>query len=217
MMRGVIFDLDGTLVDSLDDIAAALNAALFEMRAAPVRREQVRAWVGDGIHVLCQRACPSAEPQRLEALVRSAREHYLAGCLDATAPYPNILKMLSLMKSANVPMGVLTNKPDALARQILVGLDLVRFFTEITGAEGAVPRKPEPSAALSMASLLHRAPRDVLLVGDSQVDILTARNAGMTAVAVCWGFRDRRELIDCGPDHLVADPLEIVPLALAGA
>jgi phosphoglycolate phosphatase len=207
-----IFDLDGTLVDSLHDIAAALNAALQEQHLPTAAPEQVKLWVGDGLRTLCRRACGTRVPSAFESLLSSAMAHYERRAVVETRPYPNILKMLSLLSDRGAPMSVLSNKPHDLTRQVISRLKLGQFFCEIEGLTDEAHRKPSPATALRIARRIGAHPADVMLVGDSVVDIQTARNAGMMAAAVAWGFRPEAELLAAGPDYLVHDPLEIVRL-----
>jgi len=214
MTRAVIFDLDGTLVDTLDDIAQALNGALTDCGRAPLDRDQIRAWVGDGLPTLCQRAWPDGHAHQVADLAQRAGAHYSKGCLVHSRPYRNIMKTLELLRASGTPMGVLTNKPHSFAMQIIEGLGLVRFFEVVQGYQGEQDKKPLPNSALRMAQDWSRSPGDVLLVGDSEVDIQTARNAGMMAVAATWGFRTREALEHAVPDVLIDDPLEIMRLVV---
>lgn len=214
--HALIFDLDGTLVNSLDDITDALNAALRRLLRTPQSSDSVRDWIGDGLPALCRRAAPDADDATLELLHRYAAEAYHAGYLNRTRPYNNILKMLDLLKQAGVPAAVLSNKPHPLAVQVVRGLEMEKYFCAVRGYVTEEERKPSPVAALEMTTPLGVPPSKILLVGDSVVDIRTARNAGMRPVAVTWGFQSREALIDERPDLLVDDPMEIVALIQAG-
>lgn len=207
--HAIIFDFDGTLVDSLRDITDALNAALADLALRAVTEREARSWVGDGLLVLCRRALPAGGETLAEDLARLTRKHYHAHPARHTRPYPNILKMLDLLQAARVPMAVLSNKPHDLTAQVVAQLGLTSYFAEVVGCRSEEDKKPAPAGALRLARRLGVEPAAVLLVGDSVVDVETARNAGMSSVAVTWGFRDRDELLAAQPDHLVADPLEI--------
>jgi len=208
--RGLIFDLDGTLIDSLDDIAAALNRALREVGRAPAPRDSVRRWIGDGLPTLCRRAWPDASNEDTTRFVERVSIAYRADCATHTRPYPNMLQMLELLQSRGVPMAVLTNKPHDLTLAILAAVDLAKFFNPVRGYQRESEKKPSPAVALSVASEWKIEPREIAVVGDSDVDIRTARNAGMRAIAVTWGLRDRAELVDAGPDDMVDEPLAII-------
>ena len=207
-----IFDLDGTLVDSLRDITNALNRALGELEQSPVTTDEVQRWAGDGLPTLCQRALPRAGAETLDTFVRLAKEQYHRHCVDRTRPYPKVLQMLKLLRDRCEPMGVLSNKPHALVVEIVDRLDLSRFFAEVRGHRSEEDRKPSPRGALEIARLLDVAPHDVFVVGDSVVDIHTARNARMAAVAVAWGFQSPTQLLAAKPDFLVQDPMDIPEL-----
>ncbi len=208
-VRAFIFDLDGTLVDSLQDIADALNVALAHLQQPPASRQQVRSWVGDGLPALCARAAPDADPQALESLVQLTKEHYRLHCTDHTRLYPKVLRMLNLLKVRQTPIGLLSNKPHLLTVQVVRQLRLGHYFRDVRGCADQEERKPSPTLALQIARELEIEPRAVMVVGDSVVDIGTARNAGMISVAVTWGFRSKAELAAAKPDFMVHDPLEI--------
>ncbi len=207
-----IFDLDGTLVDSLRDIATALNSALDDLNLPCVDLRSVRDWVGDGLPALCRRAQPRADETTVKRLVECAAKHYRSHCVDHTRPYPNILEMLKLLRSRGLPMAVISNKPHDLVELTLRGLGLIQYFEEARGFVDEREKKPCPIHAIQVASNFKCAPRLVCLVGDSPVDIQTARNAGMIAVAVAWGFRKIGELEAERPDFLFHSPHEIISL-----
>jgi phosphoglycolate phosphatase len=209
----LIFDLDGTLIDSIDDIASALNHALESFDRPRADVDSVRAWVGDGLPTLCRRAWPDAPNDALDALVKTAATHYRSHCLDRTAPYPNIMKMLNLLRSTGARLAVLSNKPHEFALQILDGLAMRDFFDAAHGYVREEDKKPSPTLALHIAESLGCAPHEVMFVGDSEIDIRTARNAGMISLAVTWGLRSEAELRSARPDHLVKGPEEIFFLA----
>jgi phosphoglycolate phosphatase len=210
LAHAFIFDLDGTLVDSLQDITAALNAALEDHRLPTAAADQVKAWVGDGLRSLCRRAYEGSDGAVLKSLQLRAAEHYARRSLHWTKPYPNILTMLNLLATRGARMAVLSNKPHELTVEVVRGLRLESFFLEVSGLRVEEDRKPAPATALRIAQHLGSNPAEVLLVGDSVVDIQTARNAGMKIAAVTWGFRPEEEIRAAGPDYLVHDPLEIV-------
>lgn len=211
-LSAIIFDLDGTLVDSLDDIAGALNGALELIGRPPAQRDQVRGWVGDGLPQLCRRAFPNADKDELERLIAKATHRYRDACTAATRPYGNILQMLDLLKARGAPMAVLSNKPDELTQRVIRELEMGSYFIEVRGMIQESDRKPSPGAARALARSMGVDPVNVMLVGDSVVDIQTARNAGMVAVSVTWGFQAKIFLERARPDHFVSDPMEIFSL-----
>jgi phosphoglycolate phosphatase len=211
--RALIFDLDGTLADSLEDIADALNAARAEVAAlSPVSSSQVMEWVGDGLPTLCRRACPEIDAARLERIISAASRHYARHCVHHTRLYPNILQMLRLLQARGVRMAVLSNKPHALTLAVVDQLAIAPFFHSVVGARDELHRKPSPVVPLEMARAMGVMPAEVCLIGDSEVDIQTARNAGMTIAAAAWGFRGEKKLRPAGPDWLLHDPMEVLSL-----
>jgi phosphoglycolate phosphatase len=210
--RGYLFDLDGTLVDSLRDITAALNAARSDLGMILVESNQVRSWVGDGLAALCRRSAPDADNATQTRLVQRAAQRYAERPVVDTAPYPNILQLLNLLRARSSAMAVLSNKPHALTVEILARLNLSSYFAVIQGSQREEERKPDPRAALRIAGTLGATPHDVYLIGDSRIDIQTARNAGMKSVAVTWGYQDRDVLTAADPDFCLDEPLKIAAL-----
>ncbi len=201
-----IFDLDGTLVDSLLDITHALNHALEEVGEKPAHPREVRSWVGDGLPTLCRRAVPKADRKVVDVMVRVATSYYAAHCASNTYTYPNILQMLDLLRASHVVSAVQSNKPHALTLRLIDELDLGQYFSVVRGYSSEEEKKPSPQFALGFAHDEGLPPAKVFFVGDSVVDIETARNAGMIAVAVTWGFTDRSALLPAGPDFLLDEP-----------
>lgn len=207
--RGLIFDLDGTLVDSLADIGEAMNVTL---RAHGLAEHPLPAYsrmVGEGIEKLVQRALPAACPLPFPALVDEYRAAYRALDHRHTQIYPGIEALLERLTALGVPLAVLSNKRDDFTRD-LVKKRLGRFpFQDVRGERAGVPRKPDPTAALELAAALDVAPARIGFVGDTPIDMNTARNAGMTGIGVLWGFRSRDELVAAGAKHLIATPGEL--------
>lgn len=207
--HAIIFDLDGTLVDSLDDITAALNTALRAADRPPAAREIVRTWVGDGLPMLCRRSWPDAPPEALARLTASASKAYEAACAVHTRPYNNILQMLDLLKSRGVRMAVLSNKPHALAVRVIDELNLRAYFAEVHGYTSEEDKKPSPRVALMIAQRMGVSAAMTDIVGDSLVDIRTARAAGMRSISVTWGFQEEALLRSEGPDEIISDPMDL--------
>jgi phosphoglycolate phosphatase len=207
-----IFDLDGTLVDSLLDIHGALIATMRELNLPLVTSQQTRAWVGDGLAALCTRAAPDLDAAAQQNFIETARRHYREQIIEHTRPYPNIMPMLDLLQSRNISCAVLSNKPHELTCKVIDALDMRKYFVEVFGNRREQDRKPAPVDALELAGILDVPPARILLVGDSSADILAARNAGMISVAVTWGFRTRQELAQYTPDFWIDDPLEALKI-----
>lgn len=207
--RAVIFDLDGTLIDSLDDIAEALVGALHETGLPPVSRDVVRGWIGDGAKNLCLRAVRGREDLLDDVFVRfSAR--YRAKPVHHTRLYPGVPELLDELTAKGRVMGVLSNKPHDLTRVITEQLLGVWPFAAIAGHRPGQPLKPDPEAALVMAMELGVEPHECAVVGDSPMDIGCARGAEMRAIGVTWGLRDRSEL--AGADALIDNPADLLAL-----
>lgn len=196
--RLAILDLDGTLLDTLDDLAASVNAALAAVGRPPRPRQEIERFVGEGARKLLERAvAPRAD--LAEAALAAWWTHYEAHCLDRTRPFPGLPELLT--RSGRV-LAVHTNKPGRLARRILAGCGLLERFAVVTGGDDA-PKKPDPAGTLEIMRRVGARPEDTVFIGDSPTDVRTARHAGLTMVAVTWGFRPREELRAAGAVHLV--------------
>lgn len=195
--RGVIFDLDGTLADSLEDIASAMNRTLAG-HGFPVHPiSAYRTFVGEGVRKLVERALPPGHEHLREPFLSAYQADYAEHLLDATRLFPGIPEVLDGLSAAGVPMGVLSNKTDRPTRRIVEALCGQWTFAAVVGERPGVPRKPDPSSALALADALGAPPEAVAFVGDTSVDMLTARAASMRPVGVLWGFRPK-EVLGCG-------------------
>ena len=182
----LVFDLDGTLIDSRRDITTAINRMRAELDLPPLALELVVTMVGEGARRLVERALPERPDQVNHALARYL-EHYEQVCLETTRPYLGVPGMLSSL-SAKYPLALLSNKGEALSRKILDGLDLARFFSRILGGDSLATRKPDPSGLRLLAERLKVPVERLLLIGDTWIDAETARNAGCAFALVEWGF-----------------------------
>lgn len=206
MARLAVLDLDGTLVDSLDDLHASVNHALAALGLPPRSREEVHGFVGEGARLLLARA---VEPHDhlVEPALAAWRPHYEAHCLDRTVPFPGIPALLA---GAGRVLAVHTNKPGALARKILDGLGLLPRLAVVLGGDEA-PRKPDPTGVRELMARVGAAPHDTVFVGDSRIDVRTARAAGVAFVGVTWGFGTRAELAAEGAAVLLDRVSELAP------
>ena len=202
----VIFDLDGTLLDTLQDLADSANYALAQSGFPTRTREEVRAFVGNGVGMLIHRAVPTGtSPQAEAACLDCFRAHYLTNMSHKTAPYPGILPMLDRLKAAGRKLAVVSNKFDGAVK----GLCRTYFGDRLSAAIGeseGVARKPAPDTVLRALSDLGMPRESAVYVGDSDVDILTARNAGIPCLSVSWGFRDRDFLLAHGAEYIADSP-----------
>ena len=212
--EAVIFDLDGTLLDTLQDLADAVNGVLSRSRFPEHGLEAYRYFVGDGVEDLARRALP--EKHRDEAtvtgFVTAIMEEYRQRWPDHTRPFEGIPELLDALTASRIRMAILTNKPDDSTR-VMVSKLLPRWqFHIILGATPLLPKKPDPQGALQIADYLKLPPQAFLYVGDSDIDMKTASAAGMYAVGVLWGFRTADELIKNGAKVLIDKPLELLEL-----
>ncbi len=210
----VIFDLDGTLVDTLDDITASLNVAVAGIGKPPLDPPRVRQMVGNGLPILIQRATGITDEQELKRLIRAFRDHYLAHLLDRSRLYPGMAGTLDRLANAGCPLAVLSNKPHDATTQICAALLNAWPFVCVLGADAGHPKKPDPQGALWLANRLNRAPAAVNFIGDSGVDMQTATAAGMVPLGVTWGFRDVEELRRTGACAVLDRPEQIAPIIL---
>jgi phosphoglycolate phosphatase len=196
--RLAIFDLDGTLVDSVDDLAASVNHALALAGLPPRHRDEVRRFIGNGARPLIERSV-APHLDRVEEVLTDWRAHYQAHLLDHTRPYPGIVELLA---GARRILALQSNKPAQMTRRILEGLGLLSRFAVVVGG-GEVPAKPDPAGVLAILARVGATREDSVLIGDSAMDAAAARNAGVTFVGVTWGLASREELARSGAVYLV--------------
>jgi phosphoglycolate phosphatase len=215
---GVIFDLDGTLVDTLTDIADALNHVLAAHGFARHGLDDYRHFIGAGVEQLVQRAVPQAGLEQRDAIIAEYRAYYALHMLDRSVPYPGIPELLAQLAAQRIPISVLSNKPDPATRSIIAALFPSVPFVDVVGQRPERPRKPDPTVALELVERMRIAPERCAFVGDSDFDMLTACAAGMFPVGVSWGFRGRAELAKNGARMLIEHPAELLDGVLhAGA
>ncbi len=211
----LIFDLDGTLVDSKLDLAHSVNATRAHFGRPPLDLETIGGYIGNGAPVLMRRAMG---PEASEEEVRRALEHFLAHYsehkLDHTRAYPGIPEALEQLQQAGVRMAVLTNKPVRVSGAILGGLELSRYFERVYGGNSFEQKKPNPVGVETLLSELGIAPERAMIVGDSSVDVRTARNAGIKVCGVTYGFQPESFEAD-PPDMMVSRPEELTQAVLA--
>lgn len=210
----VIFDLDGTLLNTLSDLADAVNYALYTLGWPERTTAEVRQFVGNGVKLLIDRAAPagSTEESRAKCLA-IFKNHYAAHMADKTAPYPGVPETLTALRESGRKLAVCSNKFDAavkgLARDYFPGLlDTAAGENEAAG----VPKKPHPAMVRLILDKLAVPPDRAVYVGDSDVDIETAKNAGLPCISVTWGFRDRNFLLEHGADVLIDRPKKLLSL-----
>ncbi len=212
--RAVIFDLDGTLLDSLEDLADSMNAVLLRSGLPTHPLDAYRYFVGEGIELLVQRAVPETErvPGRLAGYVEAMRSEYDLRSAVKTRPYPGVPDLLDALEARRVPAAILSNKPHDATVEVVARLLGRWSFRAVLGARPSVPKKPDPAGALEIAAGLGLPPGEILYLGDTATDMRTARAASMTAVGALWGFRTADELREAGAAFLAADPADLLAL-----
>jgi len=212
LTRLAIFDLDGTLIDSLGDLADSMNAVLYR-KGFPVHPcDSYRHFVGDGIEMLVRRALPSevVETTNIAEVVRQMRSEYSRRWTATTQPFPGIPELLVELHARQIRTTVLSNKPDSPTREIVGELFPDNPFAIVRGARDGVPLKPNPTSTLEIISELGVSPQQTVFVGDTPIDIKTGGDAGTRTVGVTWGFRKAHELVDADADHVIDHPLELL-------
>lgn len=214
MPSAAIFDLDGTLLDTLQDLADSANEALAQAGLPQHPVDSYRTFVGDGIHVLIQRILPlnMRDDSTIALVLGYYRTAYGRRWKATSRPYPGICELLDSLKARGIPVAVLSNKPQYFTELCVTELLPGYQFRVVYGQRDHVPRKPDPAAALEIARSLDLPPEDIVFVGDTKVDIQTAVAAGMIPVGVAWGFRPVEELRFSGARHIVQTPQEILAL-----
>lgn len=204
-----IFDLDGTLVNSLRDIAEAANSCLklLGLRGHPI--DNYRYLVGEGVPKLCERAIGRTHPHLTKRLTELVRAFYRLGPLKHTRPYPGLVGLVERLRSANVPLGVLSNKPHDMTQRVVCAFWGDSVFACIQGYTDDARRKPDPHHLLRICEQLDVDPRRIWLVGDTPTDVETARRAGAVSVGVTWGFRSRDDLAAAGADIIFDRPEDL--------
>lgn len=197
----VLFDLDGTLLDTLDDLTDAVNRTLVLYGLPERTRGEVRAFLGNGARYLMEHAAPGLESDRFDRLLRDYKADYDANCVVKTAPYPGIETLLRALRASGCRTGIISNKPDSAVQPLYQ-----QFFSDTmdiaVGERAGIRRKPAPDTVLAAMRELGALPEQTLYVGDTEVDLETARAAGVDCATVTWGFRDLAPLRAAGAELL---------------
>jgi phosphoglycolate phosphatase len=212
--RAVLFDLDGTLLDTLDDLADSTNLALRQLGLPEHPVESYKRFVGDGFDNLIRRALPQAHSDSATLLkcVNLTREHYAARWAEKTRPYDGIPELLDALTIHGVRMAVFSNKPDEFTQLCVQRLLAGWHFEVVLGARPTLPKKPDPAGALLIARQFQLQPAEIVYLGDTDTDMQTALAAGMFPVGALWGFRTAEELVAHGARTLIQKPLDLLPL-----
>lgn len=211
MKKAVIFDLDGTLLNTLDDLADSTNYALSRFGYPTRTIEEVRQFVGNGVAKLIERAIPEGKNNpNFEKCLAIFKENYAQNMYNKTAPYNGIIEMLSNLKSKGIKIAVVSNKFDLAVKELCKKYfeGFIDFAAGENEAQG-IKKKPAPDTVISVLNKFNFAPEDAVYVGDSDVDIMTAKNSKMPCLSVTWGFRDEKFLLENGATILINAPSEI--------
>lgn len=210
-----IFDLDGTLTDTLDSLTFSVNETLKEMGLLPVTAEKCRQFVGNGARVLMEKSLLEAgeeDLQRIDEAMRIYGRIFDANCTYHVVPYEGIPELLRMMRQEGMKLAVLSNKPHRQTVHVVETVFGKGMFHHIQGQKENIPRKPDPKAALQIAEELGISPENTVYIGDSEVDIATGTNAHMMTIGVTWGFRGRAVLQEAGAGYIAGSPEEIMKM-----
>lgn len=214
MIRACIFDLDGTLCDSVFSIGTCFNHVLKEFGLPQIKMERYKILVGDGVHQLVIRALQDvqADETLIEPVQKRYIERFQEECVYQVHPYEGIRDMLQTIKKKGIPVAVLSNKPHENTKKVIRTVFGDGIFDLVQGQVPDIPRKPDPTGALLEAQALGVRPEECLYIGDTATDMRTGNAAGMVTVGVLWGFRDRKELEENHAAHIIGEPMELIPL-----
>ena len=211
MYENIIFDLDGTLLDTLDDLTDATNTALEKFDLKIRTRDEVRAFVGNGIVKLIERAVGEEGKSHHMDVLAEFKRYYAVHCADKTAPYAGILPLLQALKSQGVKTAVVSNKADFAVKKLAADYFDGLLLTAVgENEEAGIRKKPAPDSLLAVMEQLGARAENTVYVGDSEVDVQTAENAGVDCICVTWGFRDKALLERVGGKLFVDTPAEIL-------
>ncbi len=214
VFKAVLFDLDGTLLDTLEDLADSMNAALVNLGQQTHPIDAYRFFIGDGMDKLVERVLPTTmrDAHTCAQLKAGMEEEYSRRWNAKSRPYPGVPDLLSGLAQRAVPMVVLSNKPEPFTVKAVAELLPQWNFSIVRGARPNVPTKPDPTAAVEIATALGIAPANFLYLGDTNTDMQTAQGAGMYALGAAWGFRPGEELVQSGARRLLQTPGELLDL-----
>jgi phosphoglycolate phosphatase len=218
-LEALIFDLDGTLVDTAPDLMVATNHVLKTLKRRPISMEEVRSFVGHGARALIARGCEATgepvDPRAIETLYQEFVIYYAANIAAHSAPYPGLLPFLDRCKASGLAMGVCTNKLESLSVRLLDALDMSKYFGAVVGPDTTGTAKPDPKPYFETVNRLGKAASASLMFGDSETDINTAHNAKVPVIAVSFGYT-ARHVSNFNPTHIIDHYDEAWPIISAG-
>ena len=212
MKKTVIFDLDGTLLDSIEDIASSMNKVLESLQLPTHKIEDYKHFVGGGVDILVENALSNQSKEIKDEVIKRFKIEYDGKLHSKTLPYDGIYELLDELKKLDINLAVLSNKPHEFTVSYVNHFFKNYNFKEVHGQKEDVPKKPDPKAALDIVKCLDSSCENTYFIGDTKIDMQTAKSANMTAIGVLWGFRDEKELRDFGADFIVSNPLEILKI-----
>ena len=212
MIKGVIFDLDGTLANSIEDIADSMNQVLEENNFSTHDYTTYKTFVGRGVKTLVEKSLPmeNRSTQEIEKNFERMMQVYDENCIVKTCLYPGIKDLLNALTERDIKISVFSNKANELTQKVVKVLLADWKMECVLGAGGDIPRKPDPKGAILISEKMGIDPSELMYIGDSGVDMATAQNSGMHAVGVLWGFRDKEELLENGAQTLLEKPMDLM-------
>lgn len=212
-IKGVIFDLDGTLLDTLTDLTNATNEALEKHRYAHITPSDMKKLIGNGLYNVVRQGLPQdTDPEKIQAIYQDLVSAYERQFMDFTLPYQGVIDLMNELYSRGYLLAVLSNKKEEFTKALIQEFFPEIRFVDVVGESPRVPRKPDPTSAKMIADAMMLPLTSVVLVGDSKVDMMTAKNANMTAVGVSWGFSPVEQLKDYGMDYYLSEPKDLIDL-----
>ncbi len=212
-MKACIFDLDGTLTNTLESMTYSVNLTLEEMGLSKITKDQCRLFVGNGARVLMEKALKAAgdtDASRIEEGMEIYGRIFDRNCTYHVTPYEGIPEMLKALKDKGIHLAVLSNKPDRQTVKVVKAIFGEELFDYAQGQKEGIRRKPEPDGVWYLMEQMHVSKEECLYIGDSEVDAATGRNAGLKTIGVLWGFRDGKTLETAGADDLIDRPDELL-------
>lgn len=212
-MKACIFDLDGTLTNTLESMTYSVNLTLEEMGLSKITKDQCRLFVGNGARVLIEKSLKAAgdtDASRIEEGMEIYGRIFDRNCTYHVTPYEGIPEMLKVLKDKGIHLAVLSNKPDRQTVKVVKAIFGEELFDYAQGQKEGIRRKPEPDGVWYLMEQMHVSKEECLYIGDSEVDAATGRNAGLKTIGVLWGFRDRKTLETAGVDDLIDRPDELL-------
>lgn len=212
-MKACIFDLDGTLTNTLESMTYSVNLTLEEMGLSKITKDQCRVFVGNGARVLMEKSLKAAgdtDASRIEEGMEIYGRIFDQNCTYHVTPYEGIPEMLKALKDKGIHQAVLSNKPDRQTVKVVKAIFGEELFDYAQGQKEGIRRKPEPDGVWYLMEQMHVSKEECLYIGDSEVDAATGRNAGLKTIGVLWGFRDRKTLETAGADDLIDRPDELL-------